>query len=167
MTAKRVLVALIIVTAAVFAFIYAASQDYWLAVLAVGLGLGWLVLETKGQRSVGTLFFIAFAALAIAASLRHAAVTAVLLGLSADLAAWDISRFSARIVGETANEAAAFLEMKHLQKLAVTAGAGFFIALLPVFIQISISFIVLLLVILVMIIALRQSMLYLRNDRAD
>lgn len=165
MTTKRVLVGLIIVTAAVFTFIHTALQTYGLAVLAVGLGLAWLMVEIRYARTFATGFFLAFLALAVVGSLNHAFIPAVLLGLSADLAAWDISRFRARIVGGTETEAVALLESRHLRKLAVTAGAGFFIALLPVFIQISISFVVLLLVILIMMIALRQSMLYLRHDR--
>ncbi len=167
MTAKRVLMVLIVVTAVVFALVHAASQDYGLAVLAVGLGLGWLVLEVQRQSAFATGFFLAFLVLAIIGGFNHASTPAVLLGLSTDLAAWDISRLRARIAGKTTNEAAALLETRHLQQLAVTAAAGFFIALIPVLIQLSISFVILLLLILLLMIALRQSMMYLRHDREN
>ncbi len=162
---QRILWGLIVVTAAVLALIYAALEAYGLAALAVGLGAAWLVLDVRMAFRFDSAFFLAFVALAILGSLLGASAPLVLLGVSTDLAAWDIARFRARIAGEAEGEAAALLETKHLRKLAVTAGVGFVIALLPVLIQISINFVALLLIILLIMILLRRSMLSLRPNR--
>jgi hypothetical protein len=164
---KKVLLGFIVVTGTVFSFIYAASQAYLFAALAIGVGSVWFILEVKEEREFGTVFFLAFLALAILRSMYQAPVAMLLLGLSTDLAAWDLSRFRIRIASETEREAVALLETGHLRKLAVTACAGFFVALLPVFVQISVSFVALLLIILVTMIALRRSMFYLRQGSRE
>ena len=161
--AKKSLIGLIVITAAVFALIYVTAQMAAPAAVAVGLGVIWLLLEVQ-DRAFALVFFLAFAALAILGSLYQASPLLVLLGLSTDLAAWDLSRFRARIAGAVEDEAAALLEIKHLRKLAVTAGAGFLLALPALFIQLSINFVVLLLLVLLTIIALRRSMLALRGS---
>jgi hypothetical protein len=160
----KVLFGLIIVTSSVFSFVYAASQAYLFAAFAFGLGVFWLVMEAKNEPAFSTIFFLAFVALAILRSVDQAPVIMLLLGFTANLAAWDWSRFRARIADETRLEVVALLETRHLQKLAVTAFAGFVIALLPVFIQISINFVVVLLLILLTMIALRRSMLLIRGE---
>ena len=161
--AKKSLFALIVITAVVFALIYAAVQMYALVAVAVGLGAAWLFLEIKRTHPLATAFFLAFAGLAVLGSLKHASPVIVLLGLTTDLAAWDLSRLRARIAGKAEIDALALLETKHLRKLAITASAGFLIALLPLIIQLSINFVVLLLIVLLTVIALRRSMLVARG----
>ncbi len=161
--AKKSLIGLIVITAAAFSFIYATAQVYPLVVVAIGVGAAWLTLEVRREHRFASVFFLAFAALAVLGSLKQASPLLVLLGLTTDLAAWDLSRFRMRVAGEAESEAAVSLETKHLQKLAATACAGFFIALLPLVIQLSINFIVLLLIMLLIIIALRRSMLIIRG----
>jgi hypothetical protein len=161
---RKVLLGLIIVTSSVFSFVYAASQAYFFAALAFGLGLVWLVLEAIGDGRFSTVFFLAFLALAILRSMDQAPVTMLLLGFTTNLAAWDLARFRARIASETMSEVLALLETQHLQKLAVTAFAGLVIALLPVFIQISINFVVLLIIILLTMVALRRSILLISSE---
>src|SRR5512145_703623 len=106
MRTKYILVGLVAVTAAVFAFIYAASQAYGLAALAIGLGAGWLTLEIKDEPSLATVFFLTFLTLALVGSFNQTSILTILLALSTDLAAWDLSRFRARIVGQTDKEIA-------------------------------------------------------------
>jgi hypothetical protein len=160
---KKVLLGLVVVTTAAFSFIYAVSQQHLLAVFTVGLGFVWLILEVKGENHLSSVFFLAFLALTIVGSLGNAPILIVLLGLSTDLAAWDLSRFRARIADETESDTTAVLEIKHLQKLMVTACMGFFIALLPVFIHISIGFVIFGCVMVLAMITLRRSLLYFRN----
>lgn len=160
MITKRVLWVLIIVTTAAFLFVYLASQQVLIAVFALGLGLSWLGIEIKGDNPITSLFFLAFLALALVGSLSNALIT--LLGLSAALAAWDLSRFRTRIADEVETD---LLENRHLQKLAITVSAGYVIALLPVFIHLSLNFLLFSLVTLLAVFALRQAMLYFRSDR--
>jgi hypothetical protein len=154
---KKVLWGLIVVTAAAFSVIYVMSQQRLLVFFAVGLGLIWLALEARKENPLGPVFFLAFLALAVAGSLSNAPLLITLLGLSTNLAAWDLSRFRARIADETESDITAELQRKHLHKLAVTASAGFFIALLPVYIHFSIGFVILCLVMVLAMIALRRS----------
>jgi hypothetical protein len=161
---KKVLLGLVAVTTAAFLFAYVASQAYLLAAFAVGLGLIWLILEMGGENPLGSVFFLAFLALAIVGSLSNAPIPIILLGLSTDLAAWDLSRFQARIADEIESDTTVGLQTKHLQKLAVTACIGFFIALLPVAIHISVNFVIFCFVMVLAMIALRRSMLYFRTD---
>ncbi len=98
--AKKSLIGLIVITAAVFSFSYAAAQVYGFVAVAVGLGAAWLTLEVKREHRFATAFFLAFVALAVLASLKQASPLIVLLGLTTDLAAWDLSRFRRRIAGE-------------------------------------------------------------------
>ncbi len=161
--AKKSLFALIVITAAVFSFIYAAAQMYALAAVAAGLGAAWLFLEIKRTHPLATAFFLVFAGLAVLGSLKQASPVIVLLGLTTDLAAWDLSRLRVRLAGKSESEALALLETKHLQKLAVTACAGFLIALLPLIIQLSINFVVLLVIVLLTVIVLRRSVLVARG----
>jgi hypothetical protein len=161
---KKVLLGLVVVTATAFGFIYVLSQVYLLATFAIGLGLIWLIVEVEGKNSLSSGFFLSFLALAIVGSLSNAPILIVLLGLSTDLAAWDLSRFQARIADEIESDTTVILQTKHLQKLAVTVWVGFFIALLPVFIHLSIGFVVFGPVVVLAVIALRRSMLYFRTD---
>ena len=100
MITKRVLWSLIVVTTAVFSLVYAVLQQPLLPAFAVGLGLLWLGLEVKGKNPLASVFFLSFLVLTIVGSLISAPILIILLGLSTDLAAWDLSRFQARIADE-------------------------------------------------------------------
>lgn len=158
---------LIIVTSIVIALDYTAVQAYGFALIAFGLGVTWLALEMREVRAFGTVFFLAFLILTILRSLAQASVVIPLLALTTNLAAWDLSRFRARISGEAGDEVVALLETRHLQKLAVTALAGFAIALLPVFIQLSLNFVILISIILGIMVVLRQSVLLINGKSSS
>ena len=164
MITKRVLWSLIVVTTAVFSLVYAVLQQPLLPAFAVGLGLLWLGLEVKGKNPLASVFFLSFLVLAIVGSLTSAPSLIILLGLSTDLAAWDLSRFQARIASEIGRGTTAALEVKHLRMLIVTASAGFFMALPPAFIHLAIGFVIFGFVMVLTMIALRRSMLYFRSD---
>lgn len=164
MITKKVLWGLIVVTTAAFAFVCLMSQQHLLAFFAGGLGLIWLILEVKGENPLTSIFFLAFLVLAIVASLSSAPILIILLGLSTDLAAWDLSRFRARIANEIEHDTTTVLEIRHLQKLAVTVSAGVLIAVLPVFIHFSIGFVAFGCVVVLAMIVLRRSVLYFRSD---
>ena len=78
--AKKSLIGLIVITAAVFALIYVTAQMAAPAAVAVGLGVIWLLLEVQ-DRAFAVVFFLAFAALAILGSLYRSVAAAGLIGV--------------------------------------------------------------------------------------
>jgi hypothetical protein len=162
--AKTALYGLIVLTAATFSAIYVISQAYLIAALSFLVGLIWLNLEMTEKSAPASIFFLFFLALAIVGTLNNIPVAISLVGLSTDLAAWDLSRFRARITKDMERENESLLESKHLQILAVAIGSGFIIALSCSFIRISISFAALALFTLLAMVGLRNSILNLRSE---
>jgi hypothetical protein len=167
MNPKHIIWGLVIVVAVLFSIIYAALGNNMLAVLAFGLGGMWLAVDAKVDGYEGTFFFLAFVALAVIASLNEALRPLPLLGLSVDLAAWDVSRFSARLAGEKDQTARAILEARHLTLLIVVIGSGFLIALLPFLFQLAIPFVIMSGLALFALLALQQSMRSLSQDHGQ
>ncbi len=162
MTIPKALLVLIVLMIILFPAAYVVSQDYLAAILALGLGTLWLVLEINGQPNSSSLFFVCFLGFAMWGSLRGLPIPVLLVGLSLDLAAWDLSRFRARTADDDPDTD---LEAAHLQKLAVTIGAGFSLALLSTLIRLSISlnFVIFCVIVLLTVIVLRKAALSLRN----
>jgi hypothetical protein len=163
MTTKA-LYGLIILTTVVLTLANLALQEYLIAGLAIVLGSLWLILQIKKKESPNSVFFIFFLGLVILGSLRNVPVLYMLLALSSNLAAWDLSRFQARIINEVESDAKTLLELKHLQKITITVSIGFLVALLPLVVHISTSFITFLCIILAVMLILRRSVFYLRNE---
>src|SRR5215813_9343629 len=156
MTVNRVLWALIIVTTATFSELNVIYGQYTTAITSFAFGVVWLRLEVKQWSHLNVLFFLFFLGRAIQGSLNNAPIPIILLGLSTDLAAWDLSRFRARLIDETDGEVKTLLGTKHLQRLAPLICAGFLIALLPTIIKTSFDFVVVFLVMLLTMITLRK-----------
>jgi hypothetical protein len=161
---NKVLYGLIILTTAVLTLANLALQEYLIAALAVGLGSLWLILQIKKRESLNSGFFVFFLGLTISGSLRNVPILYMLFALSSNLAAWDLSRFRARIANEVESEQKTLLELKHLQKLTITVSIGFLVTLLPLFVHISTSFITFLCIILAVMLTFRRSIFYLRNE---
>jgi len=160
---KKVLFGSIILTTALLVFANVTLQDYLTAALALATGSIWLILNINNKESPNSLLFLFFIGLAIVGSLRDIPTPLMLLAVSATLVAWDLSQLQARISTEEENAAKTLLEVKHLQKLAISTSGGFLAALIPVFVQVQISFVTVLIIILAIMLALRKSILYLRN----
>jgi hypothetical protein len=150
---------LIAVTTAIFTIGYIAVQGQLLAILSFLLGAGWLVLETNERQTAISFFFLMFLGLAVVGCLQEQPIPIMLLGLTTTLAAWDLSRFQTRIGNQAEGDARDALEKNHIQKLAVTLGIGFVIGLVPVFVTISINFVVIVCVVLLAMLVLRKSVL--------
>lgn len=165
MITKNVLLGVIIITTGVFIVTYIAAQMALIAVLAGALGLAWLILENNEQWGLSTVFFLAFAGLAIVGSLRHLPIPVMLLGFCADLAAWDLSRFRERITENVERDQRPAMEARHLRVLFTAMGAGFFLALVPTLVSLSINFVALLFLIILTMLALKRSIGYLRDNR--
>jgi hypothetical protein len=163
---QRTLLGVVLATAVIFSFVSVLSQDILAASVSAVIGLIWLIQEVNGKTTISTAYFVAFVGFAALGSLNHAPVPLLLLGLCTDLAAWDLSRFQQRIRDEETSDEKTFLENNHLQKLAAVTSVGFLIALVPMLMQISVNFVILLLIMLLALIALRQSILSLRGDKA-
>ncbi len=165
MNTKSILWGLIFATMAIFSVLYFAMQEYGLAMGAIATGVIWLALEMNGQSGFGWLFFVAFLALAILGSLKDITALVILLGFCTNLAAWDLSRFRARLAHAANPVDLPVLETRHVQKLAVTACIGYFVAVLPVLVPLSINFVILCLILLVTVVMLRQAVFSLRENR--
>jgi hypothetical protein len=166
MILQRTLLGVVLATAVIFACVSVLSQDILAASVSAVIGLIWLIQEVHGKTTISTAYFVAFVGFAALGGLNHAPLPLILLGLCTDLAAWDLSRFQQRIRDEETSDEKTFLEHKHLQKLAAVTSVGFLIALVPMLIQISVNFVILLLIMLLALIALRQSILSLRGDNS-
>lgn len=162
--ARNILLGLIGATTVLFVVMYVGAAEYSNALFSLATGLIWLFIEIKSKRSLSTIFFVIFFALGVLGGLNHLPTPLILLGISMNLAAWDLSRLKARIAGKAEADVIAKLEIKHLQKLAVVTGIGLILALLSTSIQISLSFVALAVLTLAVMIVLRASMRYLRSD---
>ena len=164
MVAKKVLFALIVIITAVFLAGYAAASEYVFAALSIVAGAAWLLLEIYDRRPLNWIFFLIFTVLAILGCLRSMSALLLLTGFAANLAAWDLSRFLLRSSNLVAAENKAAFEKKHLSRLALTLGAGFLVALLPVLINFSLSFVIVFFIALLAIFVLRGVILYLYSQ---
>lgn len=163
MNTKSAACSLIVITTAAFSISAIISQQRLPMAVSIGLGVIWLVMELRGVNTLSSALFLGFLSLAIWGSLNGSPILVSLLGLSTNLAAWDLSRLQTRLADHAEGSAVALLERKHLRKLAVTLCLGFLIAVLPLIIHISISFAMFSLILLIAIGALRRSILYLRS----
>ncbi len=162
MLSKKCLAALVVCTTVLFSWFNLSSRNYSLAALAFAAGLVWLWLEIKEQRFLTSFFFVAFIGLAIPGAFNQSALPFMILGLSIDLAAWDLSRFLARISLVSKNDDRTRLERRHLRMLFITIGVGLMLAWPALAIRIPMSFVVVLGVALTLILILRKSFLDLR-----
>ncbi len=164
-SAKNVLVGLIAATTVIYAGLFLVSREYVLAVCSLAIGSIWLFQATRSIESAGSLFFLAFIGLAIWGILHNLPGPAMLLAFSTNLAAWDLARFLDRTKGtDGASNIDPVMASRHLQRLGITIGAGFVIALLPMMIKLSVNFVTLAFVALLAMITLRQAVIYLRNE---
>lgn len=161
---KRILSGLIVLTMMVFALAYLATQQFPAAVPALAAGLIWLWQENSQQSVPAAPFFLFFLGLSVVGILSQLPVSVMLLGLCASLAAWDISRFRARVAVTGQPEIDPVLEQRHLRRLFTVIGAGLLITLLPVFVQLSISFVAFAVLTLLLLLVLRASVRALRHE---
>lgn len=145
----RIFLGLVTVVVLLFAAIYIMLGSYELAVLALLLGVLWMVTR------LGTFCFVAFVALTVIASLSGVPTPLALLGMSANLAAWDMSRFLDRLDGEDVWRTP--LAAYHLRVLSVVIALGFGIALLACFLRLSLPFGVMGMIALLAVLLLRRS----------
>ncbi|MBN1563812.1 MAG: hypothetical protein JXA10_08230 [Anaerolineae bacterium] len=164
MNLKRLFGGLVITVAVLFAGIYAALDSYLLAIVSLGVGGLWLTLDAKIANYEGTLFFLAFVALAVIASLDDTLKPWPLLGLSINLAAWDIARFTARLANAEQPATRAVLTTRHLILLAGIIILGFVFAVLPALVRLAIPFVIVGGVALLALLTLQQSMRSLSRD---
>ncbi len=167
MNSKHVFWGLVIVDAILFAIIYAVSGNYPLAALAFGLGVIWLAADTKSKKRLGTPCFLAYVVLAVIANLNNILIPLTLLGMSVNLAAWDMSRFRSRLVDQNGQVPHPLLEARHLHLLAAVICFGFLIALVPLYFRLTIPFVLVGGVTLLTLLTLQQSMrsLWMDHDR--
>ncbi len=164
MIVKKVLLALIVITTAAFASEYGVEGEYIIATLSIASGITWLLLEFYDRRLLNTIFFILFTILAVLGCLKSMSSLILLIGFITDLAAWDLSRFLHRSANLAKVENKAGFEKKHLSRLSLTIGAGFLLALLPIFIIFRLSFVIIFFITLLAMILLNRFVLYVHRQ---
>ena len=160
MIVKKVLLALIVATTAIFSIAYGVWSEYILATISIVCGIAWLLLEFYDRRFLNSIFFIIFTALAILGCFRSLSALILLVGFTTGLAAWDLSGFLLRSSNLATVENKAAFEKKHLYKLSITIGAGFLLALLPVLITFQLSFVVVFVIALLAMVVMGRFFLY-------
>lgn len=121
------------------------------------------VTRTLPEASVCHGVLAAFVGLAVVGGLNHPPSLLILIGVVADLAAWDLSRFLARLKPFTDKPLAPDLYRKHLIRLSITLGVGFSLAVLPLLITLPLDFVAFAGLTLLAMIALRRSILALQK----
>lgn len=160
----KVLNGLIVLTSVILVVANMILQAYLIAGITVMLGAVWLILQMKDKEAPHSFFFVFFLGLTILGSLNKFPIPFMLLALSTNLAVWDLSRFRERVKYEEESTSKTLLELKHLQNLAITLSIGFFVALFPTFIHISLNFVVFLFILLLLMLSFRTSILYIRKE---
>ena len=161
---RKILLTLVAVTTLIYFGITMVAQAYQFTAIILGVGLLWFILEAEQRRSLPAAFFMFFIAVTVWGGLHHFPALVMLLGLSCDLAAWDLARFRLRVTAAGQGEIPPALEARHLRQLTLTAVAGFGLALLPLVVSLSINFLVLAVLMLLTIIVLRIAVLFLRSE---
>ncbi len=164
MNVRQALLGLIAVTTAVLVIAHLIAQGYTAAGISALIGIAWLALVANQQTRFSSVYFAALVMLAAVGSLTKAPLPLLLIGLSTDLAAWDLARFIQRLKAEPEPDHRTPMEQQHLRKLALVAGAGLVLALLPALNTLSLSFVVLLAIMLLLLVLLRQSIVALRRN---
>ncbi len=165
MTPKRTLIALIILTTLIFSLSHIFTEKYGVGIASFVIGVLWVLAEIYKMSFLPHLFFAGFIGCAVIGSQNGLPVPLMLLGLCTDLAAWDLSRFSARMREFTKRNPDAGLIKKHLGKLTITLCLGYVLAVLPLFFRFSLSFVAVIGISLLLLYTLRKSILALRNEK--
>lgn len=139
------------------------AENYLIAAVAVGLGLIWLLLEVYRKTAFTSLFFVVFIGLAAIGSVNREPSWLMVLGIAADLAAWDLSRFLDRLSGFSGKEIDAGLYRRHLYQLTIALGVGLGLAGLALMIRLPLDFVAFAALTLLAVIALRRSALALQK----
>jgi len=164
MVVKKVLLALIVTTTAAFSLGYGAGSEFIVAMISIASGIAWLLLEIFEKRFLNSIFFIIFTILAILGCLKSMSSLILLIGFTTNLAAWDLSRFLLRSLNLANVENKAGFGTRHLYRLSITIGAGFLLALPPIFITFPLSFVTVFFITLLGMIVLSRFILYVNRQ---
>jgi len=140
MSRKLELAAVFLSPAVLCAALLIAGQTTLLAA-AVATGIIWLLAANSGKSSYISACFAVILLLAFLADNSGVSPSLLLLSVSLALAAWDLSRFAARLSRLTPPEYAARLERLHLQRLGQTLAAGLAAGLAAIMIRVEVGFI--------------------------
>lgn len=166
MSIKNIQLALVILTSLVFSLAHLFLREYWIALFALSLGACWLLVEKYKVELLFNLVFVGFIWLAVRGCLNELRIPLMLLGLCTNLAAWDLSRFQTRIRQYAVQNPEPKLVKKHLRILTITLCLGYILAIIPTLIKLPMNFVVVMVLSLLILFALRKSVITLRNEKA-
>jgi hypothetical protein len=139
---KIILLALVFVLGAMFALLAAlASLTVPFIASAVGMLL-WLGFILRGKPDWHTLFFILYVMLILYGAIQGIALPWLAVLLVLNLAAWNLGRFEYQLSQFDVIHNQRQMENNHLKQLGLTLAGGFFLAVLPSFLQLNLPFVI-------------------------
>ncbi len=151
-------------SAGVFALASTLGGLWFLALPILVLGVMWLAGQRRGWPWIASLGLALSAVAAAGGLLLGLGVGAMLVGLVAALAAWDLHHFSRTLESVPRVEGARNLERRHLLRLLSALGLGALLSAVALGVDVSLSFGIVLLLGLVAILGLSQAVGYLRSE---
>jgi hypothetical protein len=140
MTSKRLLYLAVIAASAALVFAY-ALREIWLGAALVGtVGLIWIIGLLLHWGWISSTLFLVFAVLNSILLLIQAPSYLEVISITAVLVAWDLSYFIGRLEKTRTPELARGLEINHLRRLLVIAGAGLLLMSAAILLDIQLSF---------------------------
>jgi hypothetical protein len=163
MTARLALISTIL-AAFTFGLGYALNGLWGGAVLALAIGLLWLVGQRYGKGWVASVALIVFAGMAgVGLQLRWGTGWA-LFGMVAALSAWDLGHFAQRLRFAGQVEDVCGLERQHLRRLLIVDGLGLLFASIALVIRVELGFGLALALGLLAVVGLSQALRFLRRE---
>lgn len=167
MNIKKIQPALVIIITFLFSMAFLFLREYWIALFALAIGVSWLLVEKYKIEFLFNLYFTGFIWLAARGCISDLPIPLMLLGVCVNLAAWDLSRFLARIRQCQMQDPEPGLVKKHMRKLIITLCVGYILALLPITVRLSMNFMLVIVISLLIFFTLRQSLVSLRGEKGS
>jgi hypothetical protein len=120
MNIKKIQLALVIIITLLFSTAFLYLREYWIALFALAIGVSWLLVEKYKIEFLFNLYFTGFIWLAARGCINDLPIPLMLFGLCVNLAAWDLTRFLARIRQCNMQYPEPGLVKKHYAQLIIT-----------------------------------------------
>ncbi|HET59579.1 MAG TPA: hypothetical protein ENN32_04350 [Chloroflexi bacterium] len=139
---KSILLALVFVLGALFTVLGAFANLTVLFIASAVTAVLWLAMILRGKTDLHTVFFILFVVLILYGAIEGIALPWLAVLLVLNLAAWNLGRFEYQLSQFDVVHNQRQMEDHHLKQLGLTLAAGFFLAILPSFLQLELPFVI-------------------------
>jgi hypothetical protein len=135
-----------------------------LSVVSILLGGVWCFAAYRRWTWICSLIWVVIISGCVLGSILKLSPLLLLTCVLFSLGAWDLSQFTRRLEGVKGLGSSDDLEKRHLYHLALIGGVGFVLGAIPLFVQISLSFIWATVIVVLVLFALNRVLAYL-GDR--